>query len=199
MLVLWRYSNRHKKGYEMKTQWIFYGLEQGGYGSRFHITQEMTEREFLDKYGICVSITYYCPVKSLTLERVSQREKFSKKDTDNSGLGYLKQKFTDREINRIGAECIGTSISIDLVARYVKYRIEIKKPIKTTRPLKAFIKKLIEAEIKGYSVEQVVDIMMENEWATFELEWIDKKIPKKSTRSSLSEFGFNQDAQRLFK
>ena len=126
-------------------------------------------------------------------------EKFDKKDIDSSGLSYLKQKFTDRDISRIGAECIRTGISIDLVARYVKYRIEIKKPIKTTRPLKSFIQKLIEAEEKGYSVEQVVDIMMENEWATFELDWIDRKIPKKSTQGSLSEFGFNQGTQGLLK
>ena len=183
----------------MKTQWIFYGLEQGGYGNKFHITQEMTEREFLDKYGICESITHYYPIKNLTMERVTKREKFDKKDIDSSGLSYLKQKFRDREISKIGAECIRTGISIDLVARYVKYRIEIKKPIKTTRPLKSFIQKLIEAEEKGYSVEQVVDIMMENEWATFELDWIDRKIPKKSTQGSLSEFGFNQGTQGLLK
>jgi len=92
-----------------------------------------------------------------------------------------------------------TGINIELVAKYVKYRIEIKKPIKTIRPIKSFIRKLVDAKEKGYSIEQVVDIMMDNEWATFELEWIDRKIPKKSIQASLAEFGFNQVTQGLLK
>jgi len=183
----------------MKTQWIFYGLEQGGYGNRYHITEEMTEDEFLKKYGICVSIVNYYPVSKIEMESVSTKNKFDLDNKTENGISYLNSKFTRAEVQRIGAECIGTIVSVDLVARYVKYRIEIKKPLKTTRPLKAFIKKLIDADNKGYSIEQVVDIMMENEWATFELEWIDKKIPKKTTQGALEEFGFNQNTQGILK
>lgn len=184
----------------MKTQWIFYGLEKGSDVNKFYITtQEMTEREFLDKYGDCENITHYYPVKNLTMEKITKIEKFSKKDIDNSVFNYLKQKFKGKDVSKISEECEKTGINIELVAKYVKYRIEIKKPIKTIRPIKSFIRKLVDAKEKGYSIEQVVDIMMDNEWATFELEWIDRKIPKKSIQASLAEFGFNQVTQGLLK
>ena len=60
-----------------ETQWIFFGLEQGGYGNRYHITEKMTEKEFLKKYGICISITSYFPIRNIKMERVGLREKFN--------------------------------------------------------------------------------------------------------------------------
>ena len=112
---------------------------------------------------------------------------------------YLNERFTQKEMRAVAEMCIGTGIGIDKVAQYVRYRNEIKKPIKTTRPLKALIKKLVDASIKGYVIQEILDIMYDNEWQTFELEWIDKKIPKKSTQNSLSEFGFNNEEQVLLK
>lgn len=64
---------------DTKTQWIFFGLEQGGYGNRYHITEQMTEEEFLKKYGICVSIIGYFPICKINMEEVSSSSKFFKK------------------------------------------------------------------------------------------------------------------------
>lgn len=124
-------------------------------------------------------------------------------EADDAGMEndvkYLNERFTQKEMKRVAEMCIGTGIGIDTVAQYVRYRNEIKKPIKTTRPLKALIKKLIDAQSKGYEINQVLEIMYDNEWQSFELDWIDKKLPKKSTQNSLSEFGFNQNEQVLLK
>jgi len=58
------------------TQWIFYGTESGGFGNRNHITDKMTEEEFLKRYGVCVSITSYFPVDKIKMKKVGFREKF---------------------------------------------------------------------------------------------------------------------------
>ena len=63
----------------MKTQWIFFGLEQGGYGNRYHITQAMTEEEFLKKYGTCISVVSYFPICEINMEKVIHKTKFFKK------------------------------------------------------------------------------------------------------------------------
>lgn len=111
----------------------------------------------------------------------------------DGNVKYLNERFTQKEMGRVAEMCMGTGIGIDTVAQYVRYRNEIKKPIKTTRPLKALIKKLIDAQSKGYEINQVLEIMYDNEWQSFELDWIDKKLPKKSTQNLLSEFGFTPD------
>ena len=54
----------------------------------------------------------------------------------------LKKKFGLKAMQELGAMCIGTTIGIDTVAGFVKYRNEIKKPLKTARPLKQYINEL---------------------------------------------------------
>ncbi len=135
-------------------------------------------------------------IKNSALEKLKE---ISEKEGLDNDVKYLNERFTQKEMKAVVGMCIGTGIGIDTVAQYVRYRNEIKKPIKTTRPLKALIKKLVDASVKGYVIQQILDIMYDNEWQTFELEWIDKKIPKKSTQNSLSEFGFNNEEQVLLK
>jgi len=135
-------------------------------------------------------------IKNSALEKL--KEMNEKEGLDND-VKYLNERFTQKEMRAVAEMCMGTGIGIDTVAQYVRYRNEIKKPIKTTRPLKALIKKLVDASEKGYVIQEILEIMYDNEWQTFELEWIDKKIPKKSTQNSLSEFGFNSSEQVLLK
>lgn len=135
-------------------------------------------------------------IKNSALEKLKE---ISEKEGMDNDVKYLNERFTQKEMRAVKEMCIGTGIGIDTVAQYVRYRNEIKKPIKTTRPLKALIKKLVDASIKGYVIQEILEIMYDNEWQIFELEWIDKKIPKKSTQNSLSEFGFNSSEQVLLK
>lgn len=135
-------------------------------------------------------------IKNSALEKLKE---ISEKEGMDNDVKYLNERFTQKEMRVVKEMCIGTGIGIDTVAQYVRYRNEIKKPIKTTRPLTALIKKLVDASIKGYVIQEILEIMYDNEWQTFELEWIDKKIPKKSTQNSLSEFGFNSSENVLLK
>ena len=66
--------------HKMKTQWIFFGLEAGGYGNKYHITQAMTEEEFLKQYGICVSIVSYFPVSNISMSNVKHKVQFFKNE-----------------------------------------------------------------------------------------------------------------------
>ncbi len=66
--------------HKMKTQWIYFGLEEGGYGNRYHITQAMTEEEFLKQYGICVSIVSYFPVSNISMSNVKHKVQFFKNE-----------------------------------------------------------------------------------------------------------------------
>jgi len=146
------------------------------------------------EFGTPIHTRFYISIDEL--EWVEKLILENNKDAKmEDGTKYLSTKFTQKEMSRIGAMCIGTSIGIDMVAEYVRYRISIKKPLKTTRPLVAMVKKLIDAEIKGYDIKQILDIMYDNEWQTFELDWIDKKIPKQKTGGGLSEFGFNDSRE----
>ena len=65
----------------MKSQWIFYGTEGGGWGGKYYITEEMEEQEFLERYGVCVSVVGYYPVNKITMEKIQyKKEKFNTKE-----------------------------------------------------------------------------------------------------------------------
>ena len=101
----------------------------------------------------------------------------------------LAKKFSKKDTKIIEDECKNNNIDIEFIYDYIKYRNEIKKPVKTIRPLKQYIKKLADAKKQGYRIKDIVQIMQDNEWQTFELEWIVKKLPKISN-DCLVEFGF---------
>ena len=149
--------------------------------SRIKEYRELIDGTEMDKIFKCKIAELQWVIDQFGIETVIE------KDAD-----FLTKKFGVVAMREIGVECIGTHIGIETVAQYVRYRAEIKKPLKTTRPLKAFIRKLSNAVTLGYDIKQILDIVYDNEWQTFELEWIEKKLPKITTQSALSEFGFNQ-------
>lgn len=112
----------------------------------------------------------------------------------------LEKKFGVKTMQEMCAICIGTGVGIDTLADFVKYRNEIKKPIRTARPLKAFAQELVEISNAGYDIKQAIEIMQNCEWQTINLDWIKKKMPQSATGADLTQFGFMpQDAQRLLK
>lgn len=118
-----------------------------------------------------------------TQETTQNKDKATQKTTQD----FLSSKFTQKDTQSI-RECV-KDLDYCVIEDFIKYRIKIKKPFKTARGVIAFINKLKEAKEQGYNEKQIVDIVMENEWQNFELEWIIKKLPK--VKSNLSEFGFN--------
>lgn len=111
----------------------------------------------------------------------------------------LNKKFGVKAMEEIAKMCIGNQIGIDDVADFVNYRNKIKKPLKTERPLKMFIQELIKIKDAGYDIKQSIEIMMNAEWQTLNIDWIAKKIPKQAMSSDLSKFGFNTQNDGLLK
>lgn len=112
----------------------------------------------------------------------------------------LNKKFGVKVMEEIEKMCMGNKIGIDDVADFVNYRNKIKKPLKTERPLKIFIQELIKIKDAGYDIKQSIEIMMNAEWQTLNIEWIAKKIPKQIMNTDLSKFGFaRENTQELLK
>ena len=65
-----------------------------------------------------------------------------------------------------------------ILQKFVDYRKKIKEPIKTTAPLKAFIKVMREAVKSGYTPDSIFELMESKEWQTVKMEWIVKEIVK---------------------
>ena len=123
--------------------------------------------------------------------------KDAKIDADHK---MLEKKFGIKVMQDFAQMCIGTVVGIDTLADFVKYRNEIKKPIKTARPLKAYAQELIKISNAGYDIKQAIEIMKYCEWQQIQLEWIAKKIQKRVGVSDLSQFGFaKQNEKELLK
>lgn len=128
-------------------------------------------------------------------------EIFEQETQDNEiekDMLFLNKKFTYKAMAEIAEMCVGSNIGIDEIADFVRYRAEIKKPLKTTRPLKLFInelKKVIEA---GHDKRSAILIMKNHEWQTLNLNWIAKKLPK-THNADLTQFGFKSDAPKALK
>lgn len=112
----------------------------------------------------------------------------------------LEKKFGVKIMQEFAQMCIGTIVGIDTLADFVKYRNEIKKPLKTARPLKAYAQELIKISDAGLDTRCAIEIMKQYEWQTLNIDWIKKKMPQSATGADLTQFGFvAQDAQRLLK
>lgn len=139
-------------------------------------------------------------IKLASLEKlaiINEKEKDAQVD---ASVKLLENKFGKKSIQELGAVCIGTGIGIDTLADFVKYRNEIKKPLKTSRPLKAFAQELIKITDAGYDMAQAIEIMQNAEWQTLNIDWIIKKMPKQANGGDLTQFGFEpQNAQELLK
>lgn len=102
----------------------------------------------------------------------------------------LEKKFGIKVMQDFAQMCIGTVVGIDTLADFVKYRNEIKKPLKTSRPLKAFAQELIKISDAGFDVRSAIEIMKQHEWQTLNIDWIKKKMPQSATSADLAKFGF---------
>jgi len=55
---------------------------------------------------------------------------------------------------------------------FYKYRTEIKKPIKTYRPLLAYLNTLIALKNKNINLEEAIKVMKDREWQTLKEDWL---------------------------
>lgn len=89
------------------------------------------------------------------------------KNKKSKSLTLLEQYIKD--------DCNITDISIDYLKDFIQYRIDIKKPLKTIAPLKAYTNVLKELWVLKYKLHDCINIMKEREWLTLKLEYIHKE------------------------
>lgn len=131
------------------------------------------------------------------MREASYQKLMSEENGIDKDVEMLNKKFGIKAMSEIAQKCIGTGIGIDDVANFVKYRNKIKKPLKTERPLKMFIDELIKIKDAGYEIKASIEIMMNCEWQTLNVDWIAKKAPKQAISNDLSKFGFSsQETQK---
>lgn len=83
---------------------------------------------------------------------------------------------------------------------FITYRKQIKKPLKTTAPLKAFVDALVELSKLGYSFEYCIEQMKSNEWQTVKKDYIHKpeKIQSNYTQQTSKRQKFNDLVDEVF-
>lgn len=82
----------------------------------------------------------------------------------------------------------------ELLFKYIEYRKNIKKPIKTVLP----IKKIVKDFPNWFVLDEAINIAMEKEWTGLEPEWIEKhKKSKAFNNNSESKIAESKDTSHL--
>ena len=82
----------------------------------------------------------------------------------------------------------------ELLLKYIEYRKDIKKPIKTVRP----IKKIVKDFPNWFVLDEAINIAMEKEWTGLEPEWVEKhKKSKAFNNNSENKIAKSKDTSHL--
>lgn len=82
----------------------------------------------------------------------------------------------------------------ELLFKYIEYRKNIKKPIKTVLP----IKKIIKDFPNWFALDEAINIAMEKEWTGLEPEWIEKhKKSKVFNNNNENKIAESKDTSHL--
>ncbi|RBQ30653.1 hypothetical protein CRU92_10795 [Arcobacter sp. FW59] len=74
-----------------------------------------------------------------------------------------------------------------IIEDFIQYRKKIKKALKTTGPIKAFIQALWDLQDLGYSIDFCIEQMKANEWQTIKPDYIHKPQKVQNNISSKQE------------
>ena len=83
-------------------------------------------------------------------------------------------------------------VSDETILDFIKYRAEIKKPIKTSKPIKIYILELAKCVKAGYDKDEVIELMKNKEWQSLKTDWIKKELSKRETKG-WSDHGIDYD------
>lgn len=82
----------------------------------------------------------------------------------------------------------------ELLFKYIEYRKNIKKPIKTVLP----IKKIVKDFPNWFALDEAINIAMEKEWQGLEPEWVEKyKKSKVFNNNSENKIAESKDTSHL--
>lgn len=102
----------------------------------------------------------------------------------------FKTKFGVKATQELKDLCNKLELGFSLCVDFVKYRNEIKKPVKTTRPIKLYINELGLIKSKGFDVLAAIEVMKLKEWQSIKIDWIEKGFRTQANKNDLSKFGF---------
>ena len=96
----------------------------------------------------------------------NNKEKYKKEKKQNEIQEFINNLDRDEEYK-------------ELLFKYVKYRKDIKKPLKTIVPMKKILKDFPD----WFSLDEAINIAMEKEWQGLEPEWIAKYKQSKANNN----------------
>ena len=105
-------------------------------------------------------------------------DKDKDKDKDTSVTAKASKYVYISQLQEEGI--IQTERGVSLAEDFIKYRAQIKKPIKTIQPLKAYIKVLGELIAKKIDIDKAIELMKEREWQTLKAEYLPKDFGSNS-------------------
>lgn len=101
------------------------------------------------------------------------------KDTNKNNKEKYKKEKKQNEIQEFINNLDRDEEYKELLFKYVKYRKDIKKPLKTIVPMKKILKDFPD----WFSLDEAINIAMEKEWQGLEPEWIAKYKQSKANNN----------------
>ena len=111
----------------------------------------------------------------------NNKEKYKKEKKPNEIQDFINNLTEDNEYK-------------ELLFKYIEYRKNIKKPIKTVLP----IKKIVKDFPNWFALDEAINIAMEKEWTGLEPEWIEKhKKSKVFNNNNENKIAESKDTSHL--
>lgn len=116
------------------------------------------------------------------------------KDISKNNKEKNKKEKKPNEIQEFIDDLSEDSEYKELLFKYIEYRKDIKKPIKTVLP----IKKIIKDFPNWFALDEAINIAMEKEWTGLEPEWIEKhKKSKVFNNNNENKIAESKDTSHL--
>ena len=134
------------------------------------------------------------PDELLPVHEVNSKETNLKKHNKKTNKEKNKKEKSKNEIHEFINNLTEDNEYKELLFKYIEYRKNIKKPIKTILP----IKKIVKDFPNWFVLNEAVNISMEKEWTGLEPEWIEKyKKSKVFNNNNENKIAESKDTSHL--
>lgn len=99
-----------------------------------------------------------------------------------------QKKLITKETNTLGILSFlnGNETLINIANDFISYRKQIKKPIKTDKPIKFYLKNLKELKEDGYDVKKCIEEMKSKEWQSITKDYVKNRNDLKANNQVFS-------------
>ena len=134
------------------------------------------------------------PDELLPVHEVNSKETNLKRHNKKTNKEKNKKEKSKNEIQEFINNLSEDNEYKELLFKYIEYRKNIKKPIKTVLP----IKKIVKDFPNWFVLDEAINIAMEKEWTGLEPEWIEKhKKSKVFNNSNENKIAESKDTSHL--